>query len=59
MSYRLCEAALNGFISDDEFTERFDMLMQTTTSLLEIQLEIAREETKKAKIQLQQLQLTR
>ena len=57
MSYRLCEAALNGFISEKQYSEKFDLLTKTTTDLLTIQLKVAMENRAKAEAQLQKAML--
>jgi hypothetical protein len=48
MSYRLCEAVLNGFMNPADYGTRFDLLVNTTTHLLEKQIELTREEKGKA-----------
>ncbi len=57
MSYRLCEAALNGYLSGDEYIAKIDALMASTKELLEIQLKKTEAETQKveAEVKLQQV----
>ncbi len=46
MSYRLCEATINGYIPEKEYSAKFDEIISATTKLLEAQLKISQEETK-------------
>jgi len=47
MSYRLCEAALNNYISGDQYVEKIDKLMVSTRDLLEIQLKTTQAQKEK------------
>ena len=57
MSYRLCEATLNGFIDRADFPAKFDKLAETTTHLLELQLQLTREEARKAEADIEKARL--
>lgn len=53
MSYRLCEAALNGYMTGPEYVQKIDALMTSTKALLEIQLEKAKVEKGKVEAEVQ------
>ena len=50
MSYRLCEAALNEYIPSNEYSKKFDAIIQSTENLLSKQLELSKEKTKQLQI---------
>ncbi|OUS24175.1 hypothetical protein A9Q99_24845 [Gammaproteobacteria bacterium 45_16_T64] len=53
MSYRLCEAALNGYMTGPQYIEKIDALMASTKQLLEIQLEASKAETAKVEAEVE------
>ena len=53
MSYRLCEAALNGYITGPQYIAKIDALMTSTKQLLEIQLEASKAETAKVEAEVE------
>lgn len=57
MTYRLCEATINGFVDEAEFGENFGKINETTTRLIELQLRLAQEDTKKAQESTKQAKL--
>ena len=53
MSYRLCESALNGYMSGPEYNKALDKLMTQTENLLRINLEMTEAEAEKIQNQVQ------
>lgn len=47
MSYRFCEAALNRYISPEDYVKKLEILMSDTKALLEIQVRKTEAETQK------------
>ncbi len=47
MSYRLCEATINGYMTGAEYVEKIDQLMGSTKDLLEVQLRTTQVEKEK------------
>lgn len=53
MSYRLCEATLNGYMTGQEYIASIDKLMTTTKELLQIQLETSKAEKEKVEAEVE------
>ena len=53
MSYRLCEAALNGYLTGPQYMAKLDSLMASAKQLLEIQLETSKAEKEKVEAEVE------